>query len=60
MAAKPVAVSDVREEVVALSDDVYLIALPLDTYRLISDVAAKKNMTFSQAMKQAMDMWISS
>jgi len=48
------------ESQVDAGTDLYLIAVPISTYRLISDVASKRNLTFAQALKQALDNWMGS
>ena len=40
--------------------DLFLIAMPIETYRLISDTAAKRNLTFSEALQQALKKWVDS
>lgn len=40
------------------SGDIYLVAMPLQTYQTISDVAAKRNMSFAQALGRAIEDFI--
>jgi hypothetical protein len=57
MAAKAVVIPETPAEPEAGSD-IFLIAMPLATYRALSDTAAIRNMTFAQAMQQALNQWI--
>lgn len=41
-----------------VGEDLLFIALPMITYREISDAAAKRGLTFSQAMQQALNNWM--
>lgn len=56
MAAQAVAVPEVPA-VPEGGSDIFLIAMPLVTYRFISDEAMKRGMTFAQAMQQALNQW---
>jgi succinate dehydrogenase/fumarate reductase-like Fe-S protein len=51
MAAKAVSAGTESEP---SATDVYLIVMPMATYKTISDVAVKRNMTFSQALSKAL------
>jgi hypothetical protein len=56
MAAQAVVVPEVPAAPEGGSD-IFLIAMPLVTYRFISDEAMKRGMTFAQAMQQALNQW---
>ena len=56
MAAKAVCVPE--EPVAEVGKDIFLLAMPIETYRAISDTAAKRGLTFSQALSQALSQWM--
>jgi hypothetical protein len=41
-----------------VGSDLYLLAMPMTTMKLLTDVAAKRNMTFSQALSQALSDFV--
>lgn len=58
MAAKAVAAPDAPEPLPKIGEDLFFIAMPMTTYRAISDEAAKRGITFSQGMQQAFSTWM--
>lgn len=38
--------------------DLYLVAMPLDTYKALSDTAAKRGLTFAQGLERALQNWM--
>lgn len=56
MAAQAVAIPEVPTAPEGGSD-IFLIAMPLVTYRFVSDEAMRRGMTFAQAMQQALNQW---
>jgi len=38
--------------------DLFLVAMPIETYRAISDAASKRNMTFASALSEALNTWL--
>lgn len=41
-----------------LTDDILFIAVPMRTYKAISDEAAKRNLSFAVAVSQALETWL--
>jgi len=39
-------------------EDLYFIAMPMVTYRAISDEAMKRGLTFAQGLQQALNQWV--
>jgi hypothetical protein len=60
VAAKAVSVPSPNPEPVAgkPTNDLFLLAIPIETFRLVSDSAAQRGMTFAQAIQQAVDNWV--
>jgi len=56
MAAKAIATPSASAS--EAGEDMYFIAMPMVTYRAISDVGMKRGMTFAQALQQALNQWI--
>ena len=40
------------------AEDLFFFVLPGITYKLISDEASRRNMTFAQALQQALNQWL--
>jgi hypothetical protein len=57
MAPKATQVS-MPEQQVTPFQDVYLLALPMDTYRVLSDEAAKRGHTLAQAVQAAFALYL--
>ena len=57
MAAQAVATPAASDSTPSGAADLFFIAMPLVTYRAISDEAMKRGMTFAQAMQQALNQW---
>ena len=60
MAAKAVASPDPSIPPPGAGEDLYMVAMPMVTYRAISDEAMKRGLTFAQAMQQALNRWFES
>lgn len=57
MAAKTVSITP-QEPMPKVGEDLFFVAMPMETYRAISDSAKDRGMTFGQAMQQAMQRWM--
>lgn len=57
MAAQAIATPNSAPEA---GEDLYMIAMPIVTYRAISDEATRRGLTFAQALQQAINNWFDS
>lgn len=58
MAAQAVATLEASLASPGAGGDLYMIAMPQVTYRMLSDEAMKRGLTFAQALEQALNRWI--
>lgn len=58
MAAKAVGAPETKPVPSSIGEDLFFVAMPMVTYRSISDEATKRGLTFSQAMQQALTKWM--
>ena len=58
MAAKAVTIQEEQEAHPKVGEDIFFIAMPLSTYKMLSDSAMSRGLTFSQAMQQAFEQWL--
>jgi len=58
MASQAVAQAEQSSTLPKAGEDLFFIAMPMETYRAISDAAMQRGLTFAQSMQQAVNAWL--